>query len=94
MEIYFISLNFFFQEVLDPCSDYYVIAYMNREDVQEALHANVTKVNFQWSPCSDVITVWKDSPSSTLPILRQLMDSGIRVWVFRYLKYLYCLNIS
>ncbi|XP_028784511.1 serine carboxypeptidase-like 40 [Neltuma alba] len=68
--------------VLDACNEYYVIAYMNKEEVQEALHANVTKVKYEWAPCSDVISGWHDSPSSTLPILRQLMDHGIRVWIF------------
>ncbi|KAK4379735.1 hypothetical protein RND71_001597 [Anisodus tanguticus] len=40
------------QQVFDPCSDDYVIAYMNRLDVQKALHANVTKIKYNWQPCS------------------------------------------
>ncbi|RVX00406.1 Serine carboxypeptidase-like 40 [Vitis vinifera] len=32
----------------DPCSDYYVYAYLNRADVQKALHANVTKLKYDW----------------------------------------------
>lgn len=35
----------------DPCSDYYVHAYLNRPDVQEALHANVTKLTHDWESC-------------------------------------------
>lgn len=38
-------------ENMDPCSEYYVYAYMNRPDVQEALHANVTKLDHDWEPC-------------------------------------------
>merc|ERR1712226_1817293 len=40
---------------IDPCSDYYVYAYLNRPDVQEAMHANVTKLTHDWEPC---IRVW------------------------------------
>ncbi|CAL5330642.1 unnamed protein product [Camellia sinensis] len=66
----------------DPCSDYYVYAYLNRADVQEALHANVTKLSYDWEPCSLVITRWEDSPSTIIPLLQELMANGLRVWVF------------
>lgn len=39
------------QQEIDPCSDDYLIAYMNRPDVQKALHANVTKIKYNWQPC-------------------------------------------
>lgn len=67
----------------DPCSDYYVYAYMNRPDVQEALHANVTKLSHDWQPCSDIIEVWTDAPSTIIPLLQEFMANGLRVWVFR-----------
>ncbi|CAA2970134.1 serine carboxypeptidase-like 40, partial [Olea europaea subsp. europaea] len=35
----------------DPCSDDYVYMYLNRPDVQEALHANVTKLHYNWQSC-------------------------------------------
>ena len=35
----------------DPCSDYYVHAYMNTPEVQKALHANVTKLSYDWESC-------------------------------------------
>jgi len=71
------------QIVTDPCSEYYVHAYMNRKDVQEALHANVTNLNYDWESCSDVITKWVDSASTVLPILHELLNNSIRVWIFR-----------
>ncbi|KAM7472547.1 hypothetical protein LguiA_010730 [Lonicera macranthoides] len=37
---------------MDPCSEYYVYAYLNRPNVQKALHANVTKLDYDWQPCS------------------------------------------
>ncbi|KAF8395811.1 hypothetical protein HHK36_019765 [Tetracentron sinense] len=66
----------------DPCSDYYVYAYLNRPDVQNALHANVTKLSHDWEPCSDILTSWNDSPTTIIPLLQEFMDNGLRVWVF------------
>ncbi|THF98221.1 hypothetical protein TEA_011952 [Camellia sinensis var. sinensis] len=67
---------------VDPCSDYYVYAYLNRADVQEALHANVTKLSYDWEPCSEVIRHWEDSSSTIIPLLQEFMENGLRVWVF------------
>ncbi|KAL9994014.1 putative carboxypeptidase D [Helianthus debilis subsp. tardiflorus] len=39
-------------DISDPCSEIYTHAYLNREDVQEAMHANVTKLDHDWQPCS------------------------------------------
>ncbi|XP_060217406.1 serine carboxypeptidase-like 40 isoform X1 [Lycium barbarum] len=69
--------------VIDPCSDDYTTAYMNRPDVQKALHANVTNIKYAtWQPCSDVLTNWTDSPSTVIPLLREFMANDIRVWIF------------
>ncbi|XP_057514159.1 serine carboxypeptidase-like 40 isoform X2 [Actinidia eriantha] len=67
----------------DPCSDYYVHAYMNIPEVQKALHANVTKLSYDWESCSEVIKYWDDSPSTILPLLQEFMENGLRVWIFR-----------
>ncbi|KAL3814784.1 hypothetical protein ACJIZ3_016052 [Penstemon smallii] len=67
---------------LDPCGDNYVYAYLNRPEVQQALHANVTNLPYDWQPCSDVIKKWQDSPSTVLPLLKEFMSNGLRVWVF------------
>ncbi|KAG7025629.1 Serine carboxypeptidase-like 40, partial [Cucurbita argyrosperma subsp. argyrosperma] len=66
----------------DPCTDYYTFAYLNRAEVQEAMHANVTKLSYDWEPCSDVITGWSDSASTVIPLLQEFVKSGLRVWVF------------
>ncbi|PSS09966.1 Serine carboxypeptidase-like [Actinidia chinensis var. chinensis] len=66
----------------DPCSDYYVHAYMNTPEVQKALHANVTKLSYDWESCSEVIKYWDDSPSTILPLLQEFMENGLRVWIF------------
>uniref|UniRef100_A0ACD5WRK7 Uncharacterized protein n=1 Tax=Avena sativa TaxID=4498 RepID=A0ACD5WRK7_AVESA len=69
-------------EHFDPCTDYYVDAYLNRPDVQKALHANVTRLDHPWSACSEVLRRWADSATTVLPILRELMQRNIRVWVY------------
>ncbi|KAL1806826.1 hypothetical protein ACET3Z_029894 [Daucus carota] len=66
----------------DPCLSEYTEVYLNRADVQKALHANVTKMSYPWTHCSDTITVWNDAPESTLPVIRKLVNGGLRVWVF------------
>ncbi|KAG8363641.1 hypothetical protein BUALT_Bualt19G0043700 [Buddleja alternifolia] len=66
----------------DPCSDYYVHAYLNRPEVQKALHANVTNIPYDWQPCSGVLKNWQDSSSTVIPLLKEFMASGLRVWIF------------
>ncbi|XP_027102959.1 serine carboxypeptidase-like 40 [Coffea arabica] len=66
----------------DKCSDYYGYAYFNHPNVQEALHANVTKIPYDWQPCSDVLNDWVDWQSTVLPYLKEFMANGIKVWIF------------
>jgi len=68
----------------DPCTERYSTAYYNRRDVQTALHANVTgAINYTWATCSDTInTNWGDAPRSMLPIYKELIAAGLRIWVF------------
>lgn len=35
----------------DPCTERYSTAYYNRPEVQKALHANVTGINYAWAAC-------------------------------------------
>ncbi|KAK7341303.1 hypothetical protein VNO80_24229 [Phaseolus coccineus] len=66
----------------DPCASDYTEVYLNRPEVQKALHANVTKIPYPWTHCSDNITFWNDSPQSILPVLKKLIAGGIRIWVY------------
>ncbi|KAJ1265880.1 hypothetical protein BS78_08G107300 [Paspalum vaginatum] len=67
----------------DPCTEDHSTIYYNRAEVQRALHANVTGINYAWSTCSDTInTNWGDSPKSMLPIYKELIAAGLRIWVF------------
>uniref|UniRef100_A0A9I9DTS0 Carboxypeptidase n=1 Tax=Cucumis melo TaxID=3656 RepID=A0A9I9DTS0_CUCME len=67
----------------DPCTEAYANKFFNREDVQRALHANVTKLSYPYTPCSGVIQRWTDSPSSILPTIQKLLNAGLRIWVYR-----------
>ncbi|KAI3522108.1 hypothetical protein L1887_11587 [Cichorium endivia] len=60
----------------DPCSSDYVFSYLNRAEVQEALHAR----NTSWEHCSGFD--WTDSPITMLPTINQLIANGISVWIY------------
>ncbi|XP_055806554.1 serine carboxypeptidase-like 34 isoform X2 [Solanum dulcamara] len=66
----------------DPCLSDYTETYMNRPDVQAALHANITKISYPWTHCSNNISFWSDAPFSMLPTIKKLIDGGLRVWVY------------
>ncbi|KAK6796260.1 hypothetical protein RDI58_003961 [Solanum bulbocastanum] len=66
----------------DPCLSDYTETYMNRPDVQAALHANITKIPYPWTHCSNNISFWNDAPFSMLPTMKKLIDGGLRVWVY------------
>lgn len=44
--------------------------------------------------CSDVIKHWQDSPSTMLPLLKEFMANGLRVWIFRYILHIIFLTYS
>ncbi|XVE59733.1 hypothetical protein DITRI_Ditri05aG0070000 [Diplodiscus trichospermus] len=60
----------------DPCSGEYMSSYLNRAEVQRAIHAKVS----EWNQCSSFD--WADSPATVLPIIKNLMASGLRVWLY------------
>ncbi|WRX16273.1 Peptidase S10 [Theobroma cacao] len=74
----------------DPCTANYATEYFNRPDVQQALHANVTKVSrpilipcsVKLCPSSEVGNAWKNSTFSLLPTITKLINGGLRVWLF------------
>lgn len=67
----------------DPCAERHSQVYFNTPEVQRAFHANVTHISYPWSTCSDtIINAWGDSPLSMLPIYRELITAGLKIWVF------------
>ncbi|XP_010055737.2 LOW QUALITY PROTEIN: serine carboxypeptidase-like 45 [Eucalyptus grandis] len=68
----------------DPCEEQDVIKYFNRKDVQIALHAKLVGVG-HWNTCSDDINEnfrFEDRYISMIPILGELVKSGLRVLVY------------
>lgn len=73
----------------DPCTYDNSLIYFNRPDVQKAMHANTTGIPYPWVGCSDQLIVnWKDSAATVLPIYRELLNAGLRLWVIRYSTFL------
>ncbi|GAB4817359.1 hypothetical protein N2152v2_004405 [Parachlorella kessleri] len=67
----------------DPCVDDEVTLYLNRPDVQRALHANTTGLPYPWITCTPQINYSRaDLLSSMLPVYEELVKSGIRILVY------------
>lgn len=76
-------LGRFRREEYDPCTYDYSFIYFNRPDVQKAMHANTTGIPYPWVGCSDPLFLnWQDSATTVLPIYRELLEAGLRLWVF------------
>jgi len=66
----------------DPCIDDKTTAYLNRLDVQQAIHANTT-LPWKWSECSSVVNYSRaDLLSSMFPVYEFLLQSNIKILVF------------
>ncbi|XP_038984500.1 serine carboxypeptidase 1-like [Phoenix dactylifera] len=68
----------------DPCAGMYTRSYLNLPEVQKALHANVTGLWYPWSLCSRFVGGgnWNDAPDTLLPTIKELVSSGISVWLY------------
>eukprot|EP00775_Hariotina_reticulata_P002928 gene2928-3214_t len=68
----------------DPCIDGEVEVYMNLPEVQEALHANQSvKLPWRWTDCTPLISYSReDLLSSMIPVYKQLLQTGMKIWVF------------
>ncbi|KAF9624559.1 hypothetical protein IFM89_011733 [Coptis chinensis] len=67
----------------DPCTEKYAEIYYNRPDVQKALHANKTRIPYNWTACSETLNRnWNDTAISVLPIYKEMIAAGLRIWVF------------
>ncbi|KAG6487811.1 hypothetical protein ZIOFF_056418 [Zingiber officinale] len=70
-------------ENFDPCTSNYVEAYLNNLEVQKALHANITKLNYTWSGCSGDIdgVVPVTSTRYSLKKLKLKVKAPWRAWM-------------
>ncbi|XP_016510617.1 putative serine carboxypeptidase-like 23 [Nicotiana tabacum] len=68
---------------VDPCMPVYIQSYFSKPEVQKAIHANVTSLPYPWQSCNNTLNLsWKDRPLTVLPLVRQLMKSGLRIWLY------------
>jgi carboxypeptidase C (cathepsin A) len=61
-----------------PCEDYYMIAYLNRKDVQSAIHI-ATPGTIDWTPCNDQINSDYNVTDVTAPMMHvydELINGG------------------
>lgn len=71
------------REKYDPCTEAHSVVYFNLPKVQEALHVDKAFAPSQWSTCNELVNEnWKDSPLTVLDVYRELIDSGLRIWMF------------
>ncbi|KAJ4979108.1 hypothetical protein NE237_009888 [Protea cynaroides] len=67
----------------DPCTENHSRVYFNLPEVQKAIHANVTGIPYPWDTCGNITgNYWADSPLSMLPIYRELIAAGLKIWVY------------
>ncbi|XP_074318420.1 serine carboxypeptidase-like 45 [Silene latifolia] len=68
---------------IDPCQDDKTTNYLNKQEVQKALHAQLVGVT-KWSLRSSVVNYTADDAQvSTLPLLANLMKLGVRILLYR-----------
>ncbi|KAI5067110.1 hypothetical protein GOP47_0017638 [Adiantum capillus-veneris] len=69
-------------ETVDVCTDDEVVIYLNRPAVQSALHANASDLPYRWNACSPLAYVFSDQLQDMLPLLGDLLQKGLRVWIY------------
>ncbi|KAG2668144.1 hypothetical protein I3760_15G146500 [Carya illinoinensis] len=70
-------------ERYDPCTKEHSVVYFNLPEVQKALHVDPARAPSEWSTRSDLVRDnWKDSPRTVLDVYRELIHSGLRIWMF------------
>ncbi|KAL9232631.1 hypothetical protein vseg_007718 [Gypsophila vaccaria] len=72
------------EEKVDVCLNDKTTKYLNRKDVQQALHAQLVGIT-QWSPCTtdDVLKYhMEDLEIPTLPLLGTMIKQGVRVLTY------------
>ncbi|AES77859.2 putative carboxypeptidase D [Medicago truncatula] len=69
-------------ETIDVCVEDETVNYLNRKDVQSALHAHLIGVH-RWSPCSSVLDYeLRDLEIPTITVVGKLVKAGIPVLVY------------
>ncbi|KAK8695284.1 hypothetical protein V6N13_000450 [Hibiscus sabdariffa] len=70
-------------EKYDPCTEKHSKVYFNLPEVQKSLHVLPEAAPSEWETCSGIVGAnWKDSPITMLDVYRELIQEGLRIWVF------------
>lgn len=70
-------------EAYDPCTERHSVVYFNQPEVQKALHVDPKFAPAKWETCSEIVNNnWQDSARSVLDIYHELIDAGLRIWMF------------
>ncbi|CAN8242478.1 unnamed protein product [Cochlearia groenlandica] len=68
---------------VDVCMTFERGFYFNLPDVQLALHANRTRLPYEWSMCSNFLNYsGVDVKMDMLPVLKRVLLNNIPVWIF------------
>lgn len=68
---------------VDVCMTYERRFYFNLPEVQQALHANRTKLPYPWTMCTGNINYTDaDGDINILPLLKRIIQNKIPVWIF------------
>ncbi|KAG6545933.1 hypothetical protein Mapa_012593 [Marchantia paleacea] len=65
----------------DPCHALDMDPYLNRKDVQAALHAHIANISVPWVSCSKLVN-YNISTSTVQPLIKLLIENDLRVWIF------------
>ncbi|XP_021299771.1 serine carboxypeptidase-like 46 isoform X2 [Herrania umbratica] len=68
----------------DPCIEDRIHKYLNKPEVQEALHANTTHLPYRWEFCTgtDLVYERKNLETNIIPLLLNLLRSGIPILLY------------
>lgn len=69
---------------VDVCMDSEIGFYLNLPEVQEALHANITHLAYNWSTCSHSLLNYSTADQSIdmKPYLEEILKHGVSLWVY------------
>ncbi|KAL1338384.1 hypothetical protein AAHE18_10G206700 [Arachis hypogaea] len=81
-QVYMLTNQMHATQNIDVCVGDKLVVYLNRKDVQQALHARLVGVT-KWSTCSTVLNYdYRNLEIPTLPLLGTFVELGIRVLVY------------
>jgi len=63
-----------------PCGEDYLTTYLNREDVQTAIHSDIP---YAWAACSSLVNYnYSDIEKSVMPLYPEFFAAGLKVLVY------------